>query len=167
MALAFSAVHPLQAQKYRVGHTFTNDISGGYPGPLMLDPAENIWGTTASGGSLFTGTVFELTNDGTFTTIYIFPGVPNGVDPTGVLFIDSMGDIYGTTAYGGGANYAGTVYKLNSTGAETVLYSFGGSPDAANPLQGVVRDPAGNLFGTTTYGGTVDAGTVFKLDSGQ
>jgi|ERR1039458_5427366 uncharacterized repeat protein (TIGR03803 family) len=164
LALAFSAAQPLEARRYRVLHTFKNDITGGYPGPLILDPAGNLLGTTASGGTLFTGTVFRLAKDGAFTTIYTFPGVPNGVDPSGALLLDGTGDIYGTTTYGGSAAYCGTVYKLESTGVETVFYSFAGSPDAANPYEGVVRDPAGNLFGTTTYGGTVDAGTVFKVD---
>lgn len=164
LALALSVVQPLEAQKYRVLHTFKNDASGGYPGgPLILDPAGNLLGTTATGGSE-TGTIFRLAQDGNFTTIYTFLGIPNGYDPSGALLLDAAANIYGTTTWGGLA-YAGAVYRLESTGAETTLYTFLGSPDAANPSQGVVRDKAGNIFGVTTYGGTADAGAVFKLDT--
>ena len=70
---------------------------------------------------------------------------------------DSAGNLYGTTTGGGAAN-AGVVYKLDTTGQETVLYSFTGGADGANPDAGVIRDSAGNLYGTTTDGGTANCG---------
>src|ERR1019366_5587064 len=162
LALAFSAAQPLEARRYRVLHTFKNDITGGYPGPLILDPAGNLLGTTASGGTLFTGTVFRLAKDGAFTTIYTFPGVPNGVDPSGALLLDGTGDIYGTTTYGGTAA-AGTVFKVDPAGNETVLYSFGNSPAGQYPQGPVILDSAGNLYGAVQDGAA--GGSVFKIDS--
>ncbi len=88
---------------------------------------------------------------------------------------DSAGNLYGTTSAGGAAN-AGVVYKLDkSSGHETVLYSFTGGADGDEPLAGLIRDPAGNLYGTTTFGGTPcppvvegqppSCGVVFRLDA--
>jgi uncharacterized repeat protein (TIGR03803 family) len=137
----------------------------GYPGQLTLDAAGDLYGTTASGGILNTGTIFKFFKNGTLTTIYKFMGSPDGVGPSGMLLRDSSGDVYGTTTYGGAVSYAGTVYRLDRGGNESVLYSFAGTPDAGNPYYGVVRDANGVLYGTTTFGGAIDAGTVFKVDS--
>jgi uncharacterized repeat protein (TIGR03803 family) len=78
------------------------------------------------------------------------------------LVRDSLGNLYGTTSYGG-AQGGGTVFKLDAAGNERVLYSFKGYPDGREPWGGLVRDPAGNLYGTTVYGGLYDQGTVFKI----
>ena len=74
-----------------------------------------------------------------------------------------QGSLYGTTTYGGGASGAGVVFKVDTSGNETVLYSFTGGADGANPYAGVIRDPAGNLYGTTTSGGQLNAGVVFEI----
>jgi uncharacterized repeat protein (TIGR03803 family) len=79
----------------------------------------------------------------------------------GTLFRDSKGNLYGTTAYGGPTNN-GTVWKLSSTGVETVLHSFI-SVDGGFPLAGVVRDGSGNLYGVTYYGGTFGERVIWKL----
>jgi uncharacterized repeat protein (TIGR03803 family) len=75
---------------------------------------------------------------------------------------DSVGDLYGTTNYGGAAG-VGVVYKLDTAGLETVLYSFTGGADGSAPYAGVIRDSAGNLYGTTELGGTRNTGVVFKI----
>jgi uncharacterized repeat protein (TIGR03803 family) len=75
---------------------------------------------------------------------------------------DSQGNRYGTANLGG-ASGVGVVYKLDTTGHLTVLYSFTCGSDGTNP-SGVIRDSAGNLYGTTGSGGT-GAGVVFKLDT--
>lgn len=75
---------------------------------------------------------------------------------------DPQGNLYGTTSSGGASGY-GTVFKVTQTGTKTVLYSFAGGSDGANPTWGLVRDPQGNLFGTTYGGGASGYGTVFKL----
>jgi uncharacterized repeat protein (TIGR03803 family) len=104
----------------------------------------------------------------TFTVLYEFTNVPDGADPS-VLIRDSAGNLYGTTAAGGTVcdtygNGCGTVFKLDSSGTETVLYRFSGGTDGGNPEAGLVRDSAGNLYGTTRIGGANGVGTVFKVD---
>jgi uncharacterized repeat protein (TIGR03803 family) len=165
LVIGFLFNQQAQSQEYRILHTFRGDSSGGYPGALMIDPTGNLYGTTGSGGTLNTGTIFKLAKKSNLTTIYEFTGNPDGVAPSGMLLRDSSDDIYGTTIGGGGTAYAGTVYRLDTLGKESVLYSFAGTPDAANPYYGVVRDLNGTLYGTTTYGGVIGAGTVFKVDS--
>jgi len=78
------------------------------------------------------------------------------------LIRDSAGNLYGT-AQGGGSGNFGVVFMLSPAGQETVLYNFLGGPDGQNPTTGVIRDAAGNLFGTTAYGGTKGGGTIFKI----
>jgi uncharacterized repeat protein (TIGR03803 family) len=83
---------------------------------------------------------------------------------------DLEGNLYGTTngAYsdigGGGSNNSGVVFKLNTCGHQTVLYSFTGGADGSSP-NGLILDPAGNLYGTTTNGGASGFGVVYKLDT--
>src|SRR5882724_10153447 len=111
----------------------------------------------------------EAHADATFTVLYSFKGGTDGANPYGSLVGDSAGNLYGTTLYGGTSGF-GTVFKLDTTGAETVLHSFTGVPDGRNPYAGLVRDAAGNLYGTTYYGGASNncfwgCGTVFVLDT--
>jgi uncharacterized repeat protein (TIGR03803 family) len=81
------------------------------------------------------------------------------------LIRDSAGNFYGTTN-GGGASGAGVVFKIDTSGNETVLYSFTGGADGGFPLWAVLaRDSAGNLYGTTPGGGASGNGVVFKLDT--
>jgi uncharacterized repeat protein (TIGR03803 family) len=99
----------------------------------------------------------------TYTVLHIFSGT-DGSQPDGTLLRDGQGNIYGTTFYGGTFG-AGTVFKIDTTDNETVLYNFTGGTDGGYPHAGLVRDVAGNLYGTTEGGGTAAAsGTVFKLD---
>ncbi len=91
------------------------------------------------------------------TVLHTFEGRLRGSNPYAGVIRDPAGNLYGTTFYGGAAN-AGVVYKIDATGRETVLYSFTGGNDGNNPLAGVVRDPAGNLYGTTISGGASQAG---------
>jgi uncharacterized repeat protein (TIGR03803 family) len=98
----------------------------------------------------------------TFSVLYNFTGSSDGGYPYGYLVRDNAGNLYGTTeAYG--ASGAGTVFRVSKTGKETVLYAFTGGSDGANPFAGLLRDTAGNLYGTTAYGGTYGVGTVFKV----
>jgi uncharacterized repeat protein (TIGR03803 family) len=96
-------------------------------------------------------------------------GTTDGAFPYSSLIADSGGNLYGTTAAGGGPGCSGegivgcsTVFKLSPSGAATVLYSFSGSSDGAGP-RGVIADNSGNLYGTTVYGGAAGGGTVFKF----
>jgi uncharacterized repeat protein (TIGR03803 family) len=98
-----------------------------------------------------------------FHIFHTFTGA-DGVNPVG-LTRDVAGNLYGTTI-SGGAYDNGTIFKLDTSGAETVLYSFTGGADGAQPRSGVIRDPDGNLYGTAYWGGYFENfGTVFKLDT--
>jgi uncharacterized repeat protein (TIGR03803 family) len=79
------------------------------------------------------------------------------------LIRDSAGNFYGTT-YAGGTAAAGTVYKLDTAGNFTVLYNFTGGADGGYPVGGVIRDSAGNLYGTTLNNGKYNGGVVFKIE---
>jgi uncharacterized repeat protein (TIGR03803 family) len=100
----------------------------------------------------------------TLTVIYNFTGSSDGGDPYDGLLRDTAGNLYGTGDYGG-SSYAGVVFKVDTSGAETVLYNFTGGNDGAYPYAGLVRDSAGNFYGTATEGGTSGLGVVFELDT--
>jgi uncharacterized repeat protein (TIGR03803 family) len=145
-------------------YSFTGGADGGSPAAgLIRDSAGNLYGTTELGGVSGAGVVFKLDTTGTETVLHSFTG-PGGENPYAGLIADSAGNLYGTT-YGGGASGSGVVFKLDTTGTETVLYSFTGGADGGSPVAGLIRDSAGNLYGTTYEGGTSDAGVVFKLET--
>ena len=131
----------------------------------MRDSADNLYGTTSSGGASGLGTVFKIDTSGTETVLHSFTGSPDGAQPYAGLVMDNSGNLYGTTENGGASGF-GTVFKVDNDGTETVLHSFaGGSSDGADPTARVILDATGNLFGTTFAGGSSDKGTVFKLDT--
>ena len=138
---------------------------------LVVDASGNLYGTTYVGGSAGAGTVFKLAPNGVGeyaeAVLYSFAGSPaDGANPTAGLVMDASGNFYGTT-YSGGANGAGTVFKLAPNGSggyvETVLYAFTGGVDGGQPNGSLVMDSSGNLYGTTSGGGTSGYGTVFEL----
>jgi len=156
-------------------HSF-NGTSGLQPAGLSMDPAGNLWGVTAEGGvgcpgsQPGCGTVFELTPiSGGWKpkVIYAFKGGTDGALPWGNLAFDGLGNVYGTTVIGGSRTCAcGTVFELTPQSGgykEAVLYRFAGINDGSGPVGGPVLDAAGNIYGTTSGGGTSGWGTVFKL----
>ncbi len=149
-------------------HSFSGGADGGTPmGGVIMDSAGNLYGTTQVGGAHGGGTVFSITHAGAESVIHSFSGVPDGGAPWAGLIMDGAGKLYGTTTAGGlNADHdsnVGTVFSVTPAGAESVLYSFGLPPDGYQPYAGVVRDSAGNLFGTTNLGGIDNGGTVFKV----
>lgn len=156
------------AGKETVLYSFAGPPDGAFPhGALIGDAAGNLYGTTSEGGTSNFGTVFKVDPTGHETVLYNFVGNGDGKEPLGRLTMDAAGNLYGTTQQGGAAD-CGTVFKLDSTGNETVLYTFAGGNDGCFPEAGVVRDGAGNLYGTTFYGGLVNScigscGVVFKV----
>jgi uncharacterized repeat protein (TIGR03803 family) len=148
-------------------------------GNLIVDANNNLYGTTSGGGSYNgancevegCGTVFELQPDGSKLTLYTFLSGSDGSEPWSGVISDGGGNLYGTTATGGSENCSGsgcgTVFKITPDGAESILYTFQGGSDGAEPI-GLVMDEAGNLFGVTEQGGGCssydnDCGTIYKL----
>ena len=161
-ALGTVAAPQASAQSFTVIHNFTGGSDGANPlGGFFIAGAE-LYGTASSGGSSGVGVVFRLNTNGEETVLHEFSGGTDGANPQGRLVMDKAGNFYGTTNTGGVSN-AGTVFKVTRKGVETVLYSFTGKPDGANPVAGLAIDKAGNLYGTTTAGGASGNGTVFKL----
>ena len=164
--------------KETVLYSFTGYDGSGPEAGLVLDAQGNLYGTTKYGGNLACyapygcGTVFKLDTTGKETVLYSFTGTGtgDGEAPEAGLVLDTKGNLYGTTPYGGtngGASNGGTVFKVDTTGKETVLYSFAGTGagDGQNPEAGLVLDAQGNLYGTTYFGGANAGGTVFKVDT--
>jgi uncharacterized repeat protein (TIGR03803 family) len=154
---------PVQTDSYSVLHDFAGPPGDGrFPmAGVTLDAAGNIYGTTNSGGVSGNGTIFELAPDGTETVLHSFGGA-DGASPQGaVVLLGTANTIYGTTEYGGSA-HLGVLYRLTATGTYTKLHTFTGN-DGANPTGRLIRDKAGNLYGTTILGGANgNYGTVFK-----
>jgi uncharacterized repeat protein (TIGR03803 family) len=163
-------------------HSFVNDGVQGFSlfAGVTFDSAGSLYGTTALGGTgtnncpTGCGTIFRLTPqaDGSWsqTTLHNFQNNTwDGAYPNGNLALDVAGNIYGTTA-AGGAYTQGTVFKLTQTNGvwnQTIVHNFSGTfgrqtPDGSQPYAGVIFDPSGNMYGTTSTGGRV-AGTVFEI----
>jgi uncharacterized repeat protein (TIGR03803 family) len=155
-----------QAQTFTLLYSFRASPDGAYPyAGLVRDTEGNLYGTTYEGGSANLGAVFVVSPSGSGGVLYSFVGgvYKDGQYPYAGVVRDTEGNLYGTT-YGGGSYGLGVVFKVDNTGAETVLYSFfGDGTDGAYPYGGLVLDKAGNIYGTTKNGGTLDQGTVFKL----
>ena len=179
-AVPFTCSAVVSGSSEKVLYSFSGGSDGANPaGALVADKAGNLYGTTSQGGSsnctAGCGIVFELTPPATRggmwseTVLCRFTGGSDGAAPESNLTFDAAGNLYGTTAGGGGASHAGTVFELappstkGGAWTEKVLYSFAGGSDGESPVAGLVLDAAGNLYGTTFFGGTTNAGTVFQL----
>ena len=164
-------------------HSFNVTDGSGPVGMLVEASDGNFYGTTQFGGAFdfFGGTIFRITPSGTLTTLYSFcaqSGCTDGLDPLGGLVQASDGNFYGTTVLGGvnvgcGANSGcGTLFQITPAGTLTTLYSFCAQPnctDGTLPGQPLMQASDGNLYGTTTDGGTgpqclgyPGCGTIFR-----
>ena len=149
-------------------HSFNyNYGDGGYPGGLVLGRDGNLYGTTSLGGDPSNGTFFVVSRDGnTFATLYYFEYLI-GKNPgySTVLVLGRDGNFYGT-APAGGANAAGTVFKITPGGTPTLLYSFCAQlncTDGASPSASLLLASDGNFYGIAYGGGDHQFGTVFKI----
>jgi uncharacterized repeat protein (TIGR03803 family) len=154
-------------------YEFKQVPDGVWPVNVVRDSAGNLYGATSRGGSTCffnsgCGTVFKLDESGNETTLHRFGLGSDGQFPNGVIR-DAAGNLYGTTSAGGVLSLCnggcGTIFKVDESGRETVLYRFRNEADGQGPGGGVIRDAAGNLYGTTGEGGANTYGTVFKLDT--
>ncbi len=136
------------------------DVSAG----LILDSAGMLYGTTQGGGifdsrclpdlEIGCGTVFQITTSGDETVLYDFTGHYDGNTPSGKVVRDYVGNLYGTSQpQPDGAGGLGTIFRINTEGKFKVLHTFTGGANGADPFAGLVRNPAGDLFGTTYQGG--------------
>lgn len=166
------------AQKASVLYSFHDSGRDGYApyAGLVFDAAGNLYGATTTGGIYNGGTIFELSPNGsggwTRKILHQFTLYGRGgYAPYGSLVLDTAGNLYGTTAYGGSVDL-GTVFELTpaqgGSWEENVLYSFGRfNSDGVIPFSGVTFDAAGNLYGTTSRGGAgcfgSGCGAVFEL----
>jgi uncharacterized repeat protein (TIGR03803 family) len=172
----------LFSQSETVLYNFTGGSDGGLPEGRLTSYGGNFYGTTYIDGLWGYGTVFEVSPNGSGgwneTVLYSFTGKADGGNPnSSYVVFDSLGNLYGTTQIGGLNSSAcsayagyncGVVFELLPNGSggwtEAVLHSFANDPDGANPINGLIMDAVGNLYGVTEYGG-IDTGTVFELSS--
>lgn len=149
---------------------------------LVEGTDQNFYGTASAGGTcgigFGCGTVFKITTEGTFSTVYDFCGLPkcaDGSDPAAGLILASDGNFYGTT-HSGGANNGGTIFRITPKGQLTTLYSFcsqSNCADGAEPDAALTQGNDGSLYGTTQFGGDINCnptydgmgcGVLFKID---
>ena len=163
------------ASSYSVIYDFTGVNDGGFPhGGLIADASGALYGTASSDGADHNGTVYKLTPPAPGntrykeTTLYAFTGGADGAIPYANLLADNTGALYGTTYAGGDSNGDGVVFELTpsqdgKTYKETVIHRFANGNDGAEPWSTLISDSSGNLYGTTTEGGSGVVGTVFEL----
>src|ERR1700722_9437631 len=150
--------------KYTSLYSFTGEADGDAPafGTLARHNGA-LYGTTEGGG--YFGVAFKVgpcTKTCPEEVRHSFGQGTDGQEPVGGVVFDDAGNFYGTTLLGG-AYGNGTVYEITPAGVESVIYSFTGGHDAVNPAAGVTLDAKGNLYGTTSFGGTNGVGAVYEL----
>jgi uncharacterized repeat protein (TIGR03803 family) len=149
---------------------------GWAPASGLLDVAGELYGTTPLGGGtpciggIGCGTVYKVSTSGKEDVVYKFNGTPDGSAPVATL-IAMNGELYGTTSEGGAgtvcnspSGQCGTVFKVSTSGQETVLYTFTGGADGGQPFGGLIA-VKGTLYGTTVTGGASNLGTVFSVST--
>jgi uncharacterized repeat protein (TIGR03803 family) len=154
----------------RVLYHFKGGTDGSVPNAaLVVDKTGNLYGTTFVGGGAGFGTIFEIAfGSWTETVIYNFTGGGDGASPAAGLLRDKTGNLYGT-ATSGGTNNDGSAFELSPPVAqgdpwtETTLYDFAGGHDGSWPQGGLIFGKGGQLYGTTSLGGALKDGTVFRI----
>jgi uncharacterized repeat protein (TIGR03803 family) len=155
-----------------------NGSDGENPESTLIVGADGaLYGTTLQGGSGNRGTIFKFALGGnSVTTLYSFPSLgafnnlglatnATGANPRAGLLLAADGNYYGT-AYQGGTNGYGTVFRMTPAGTVSVVHAFTGpTRGGAFPLAAVTQDAAGNLYGTTEFGGYINQGTAWRIDA--
>lgn len=154
-------------------YDFKNGTDGAYPlSTLAADASGALYGTTVAGGSAKAGTVFKFVpsgKGGSESVIWTFQAKSqnDGASPNSGVVLDAAGNVYGTTA-SGGATLSGVVYRLKPNGAhyaETLLHTFSGGSDGAQPIGGLALIGK-DLYGTTSSGSgsfCLNCGTIFRI----
>jgi len=154
-----------------VVHDFAGGSDGATPtAGLTIDKKGNLWGTTLVGGASNLGTVFKIPAKGVYSVAHSFGSGTDGSEPWAGLFKDKKGNLWGTTT-GGGANGGGTLFKIAPNGSYSIVRNFPEySGDGYWPFATLVQDKQGNLWGTTSGGGSYPGtcagggcGTVFEI----
>jgi len=173
LAASLTAPQPALGQTFSVLYAFQGGPKDGSSpaGKLILDSSGNLYGLTQYGGArtLGWGTVYKVNAaTGKETVLYSFTGGTDGGYAYGGLVQDAAGNLYGTTSEGGngscGGDGCGVVFELRKNGKETVLYQFSGGSDGGDPNGDLVRDKAGNFYGTAYWGPYGCCGVAFKVD---
>jgi uncharacterized repeat protein (TIGR03803 family) len=151
---------------------YNDSTDGAHPLASLIRRSGDFYGTAVDGGSAGTcdsgcGVIFRLKPNGKYRVVYAFTGKKDGSHPTARLITDKAGNFYGTTIFGGAFD-EGVIFQLSPRGRYRVLYSFTGGADGGEPVGRLVKDQAGNLYGTASSGGISNkncsgCGTVFKL----
>jgi uncharacterized repeat protein (TIGR03803 family) len=143
-------------------HFFNGGGDGSGPNGLVQGIDRDFYGTTLSGGANGndSGTVFKISTNGAFATLYSFTGGGDGGAPLAALVQGSDGNFYGTTASG-----AGTVFQINTSGTLTTLYTFTGRDLHGLPSAALVEGADGYFYGTTAMGGLAKMGSVFRIST--
>ena len=154
---------------FTVLYKFTDLADGANPGAgPALDANGNLFGTCYTGASIAgaypEGCLWKFSNAGVFSVVHTFGHATDGADPYDTPTFDANGNMYGTAAYGG-ANYDGTVWKVDTNGVFSVLHTFTGTADGTVPGSGVTFDSSGNMYGTASAGGTNSLGTVWEISN--
>jgi len=156
--------------QYEVLYAFPGGASGGEPlGGVIMDAEGNLYGTAFGGqlpgGRTGEGVVFMLDPTATYSVLYTFTGGSDGAVPVGDIARDAANNLYGVTAAGGPASctvWCGVVYEITPSGVEIVLHGFTGGSDGGGTSAGVLLGASGDIYGTTTYGGSAGAGVLFR-----
>jgi len=174
IAAAFFCLASTQAQTFTVLHSFQSTDGSGPDAGVIQDSSGTLYGTTIEGGAYSGGTVFKLTPKGKLSLLHSFYSTASdGLEPASRLLLDDNGNLYGTTIAGGdncndGSDTfgCGTVFKISSSGKESILHSFEGgipsSSDGANPSSGLIADSNSNAMYGTTWGG-YNGGVVYQI----
>jgi uncharacterized repeat protein (TIGR03803 family) len=160
---------------FAIVHEFGGSDGRNPEGTLVIGADGNLYGTTLQGGDKNRGAIYRITTGGAFTLLYSFPELgafsanavatnATGANPRAGLLLAADGNFYGT-AYQGGTNGFGTVFRITPTGTLNVVHAFTGpSFGGARPLSGLVQDTAGNFYGTTEGGGYLNSGSAYRID---
>jgi uncharacterized repeat protein (TIGR03803 family) len=168
LAVAGTAI-PAQAQTPTDVYNFkggTGDVSGPIPYSLMAQGRDaNLYSAAPAGGAHSNGGIFVVSPSGTESVLYSFLTSDGTTCQPGIM-LGNDGNFYGD-CYSGGSGGHGILYMLTPTGTFTILHAFTGiAPDGANPNGPPIQATDGNFYGTTTFGGANNLGTVYKLAGG-